>query len=173
MFVARISRGRTIREFVLGVLFIPAGFTFLWFSIFGNSALFIELGPQGGEITAAVISDMPTALFVFLERLPLTSIVSLLATLLIVTFFVTSSDSGSLVIDIITSGGNEDPPTWQRVFWAITEGVIASVLLVAGGLNALQTAAISSALPFAVVMLFMCYGLYKGLLNESNSNVSS
>ena len=173
MFVARISRGRTIREFVLGVLLIPAGFTFLWLSIFGNSALFIELGNQGGEITAAVISDMPTALFVFLEQLPLTTIVSLLATLLIVTFFVTSSDSGSLVIDIITSGGNEDPPTWQRVFWAITEGVIASVLLVAGGLNALQTAAISSALPFAVVMLFMCYGLYKGLLNESNSNVSS
>lgn len=166
MFIARISRGRTIREFILGVLFIPAGFTFLWLSIFGNSALFIELGEQGREITTAVLSDMPTALYVFLERLPWTTVVSLLATMLVVTFFVTSSDSGSLVIDIITSGGDEDPPTWQRIFWAISEGVVASVLLLAGGLSALQTAAISSALPFSVVMLFMCYGLYKGLLGE-------
>jgi choline/glycine/proline betaine transport protein len=166
MFIARISRGRTIREFILGVLLIPAGFTFLWLSVFGNSALFIELGAQGGEIVSAVTTEMPTALFVFLERLPLTTLVSLLATLLIVTFFVTSSDSGSLVIDIITSGGNEDPPTWQRVFWAIAEGVVASVLLLAGGLSALQTAAITSALPFSVVMLFICYGLYKGLLSE-------
>lgn len=166
MFIARISRGRTIREFILGVLLVPAGVTFLWLSIFGNSALFIELGERGGEIAAAVTSDMPTALYVFLERLPWTTLVSLVATLLVVTFFVTSSDSGSLVIDIITSGGDEDPPTWQRVFWAISEGVVASVLLLAGGLSALQTAAISSALPFAFVMLFVCYGLYKGLLSE-------
>ncbi len=166
MFIARISRGRTIREFILGVLLIPAGFTFLWLSVFGNSALFIELAEGGGQIAAAVTADMPTALYVFLEHLPLTTLVSLLATLLVVTFFVTSSDSGSLVIDIITSGGDEDPPTWQRVFWAISEGVVASVLLLAGGLGALQTAAISSALPFAFVMLFVCYGLYKGLLSE-------
>jgi choline/glycine/proline betaine transport protein len=169
MFVARISRGRTIREFVLGVLLIPAGFTFFWLSIFGNSALLIELSERGGEITSAVTTELPTALFVFLEHLPLTSLASLLAMVLIVTFFVTSSDSGSLVIDIITSGGKEDPPKWQRIFWAVSEGVIASVLLVAGGLGALQTAAISSALPFAVVMLFMCYGLYQGLLGEENS----
>lgn len=168
MFIARISRGRTIREFILGVLLIPAGFTFLWLSVFGNSALFIELGNQGGQIAAAVTQDMPTALYVFLERLPWTTLVSLLATLLVVTFFVTSSDSGSLVIDIITSGGDEDPPTWQRVFWAVSEGVVASVLLLAGGLSALQTAAISSALPFAFVMLFICYGLYKGLLSEDS-----
>ena len=168
MFVARISRGRTIREFVLGVLLIPAGFTFFWLSIFGNSALLIELSERGGEITSAVTTELPTALFVFLEHLPLTSLASLLAMVLIVTFFVTSSDSGSLVIDIITSGGKEDPPKWQRIFWAVSEGVIASVLLVAGGLGALQTAAISSALPFAVIMLFMCYGLYKGLLGEEN-----
>ena len=166
MFIARISRGRTIREFILGVLFVPAGFTFLWLSIFGNSALFLELGKEVG-ITSAVVSDMPTALYVFLERLPFTSVVSLLATLLIITFFVTSSDSGSLVIDIITSGGNENPPIWQRVFWAVSEGVVASVLLLAGGLSALQTAAISSALPFSVVMIFMCVGLYRALQNES------
>ena len=131
MFVARISRGRTIREFVLGVLLIPAGFTFFWLSIFGNSALLIELSERGGEITSAVTTELPTALFVFLEHLPQKSLASLLAMVLIVTFFVTSSDSGSLVIDIITSGGKEDPPKWQRIFWAVSEGVIASVLLVA------------------------------------------
>jgi len=158
MFIARISRGRTIREFILGVLFVPAGFTFLWLSIFGNSALFLELSETGGEITSAVLSDMPTALYVFLEHLPFAPVICLLATLLIVTFFVTSSDSGSLVIDIITSGGNENPPVWQRIFWAISEGVVASVLLLAGGLGALQTAAISSALPFLLVMIFICVG---------------
>jgi len=168
MFIARISRGRTIREFILGVLFVPAGFTFLWLSIFGNSALFIELGGAGGEITRAVISDtdMPTALYVFLEHLPFAPVICLLATFLIVTFFVTSSDSGSLVIDIITSGGNENPPVWQRIFWAISEGVVASVLLLAGGLGALQTAAISSALPFSVVLIFICVGLHRALQVE-------
>ena len=173
MFIARISRGRTIREFILGVLFIPAGFTFLWLSIFGNSALFIELDELGGEITSAVLSDMPTALYVFLERLPFAPVICLLATLLIVTFFVTSSDSGSLVIDIITSGGNNNPPVWQRIFWAISEGVVASVLLLAGGLGALQTAAISSALPFSLVMIFICVGLYQALQVEGRSRQSS
>jgi len=171
MFIARISRGRTIREFILGVLFVPAGFTFLWLSIFGNSALFIELDETRGEITSAVLSDMPTALYVFLERLPFAPVICLLATLLIVTFFVTSSDSGSLVIDIITSGGNENPPVWQRIFWAISEGVVASVLLLAGGLGALQTAAISSALPFSIVMIFTCVGLYRALQVEGRSRV--
>ncbi len=169
MFIARISRGRTIREFILGVLFVPAGFTFLWLSIFGNSALFIELSETGGEITSAVLSDMPTALYVFLEHLPFAPVICLLATLLIATFFITSSDSGSLVIDIITSGGNENPPVWQRIFWAISEGVVASVLLLAGGLGALQTAAISSALPFSIVMIFICVGLYRALQVEGRS----
>lgn len=166
MFIARISRGRTIREFIIGVLLVPAGITFLWLSVFGNSALFIELGEGAGSISQATLESMPTALFVMLEQLPMTKIISVIAILLIVTFFVTSSDSGSLVIDIITSGGNEEPPVWQRVFWAVSEGVVASILLAAGGLSALQTAAICSALPFAFVMLFICFGLFKGLQME-------
>ena len=166
MFIARISRGRTIREFIIGVLLVPAGITFLWLSVFGNSALFIELGEGAGSISQATLESMPTALFVMLEQLPMTKIISVIAILLIVTFFVTSSDSGSLVIDIITSGGNEEPPVWQRVFWAVSEGVVASILLAAGGLSALQTAAICSALPFAFVMLFICFGLLKGLQME-------
>ncbi len=167
MFIARISRGRTIREFIIGVLLVPAGFTFLWLSLFGNTALTMELADSGIDLVTAALEDSPTALFVMLGQLPWSNVMSLVATLLIITFFVTSSDSGSLVIDIITSGGNEDPPVWQRIFWAVTEGAVAAALLLAGGLSALQAAAISSALPFAFVMLFMCYGLYKGLQMET------
>ncbi|MBT6482769.1 MAG: choline transporter, partial [Gammaproteobacteria bacterium] len=167
MFIARISRGRTIREFIIGVLLVPAGFTFLWLSLFGNTALTMELADSGINLVTAALEDSPTALFVMLGQLPWSNVMSLVATLLIITFFVTSSDSGSLVIDIITSGGNEDPPVWQRIFWAVTEGAVAAALLLAGGLSALQAAAISSALPFAFVMLFMCYGLYKGLQLET------
>ncbi len=167
MFIARISRGRTIREFIIGVLLVPAGFTFLWLSLFGNTALTMELVDSGINLVTAALEDSPTALFVMLGQLPWSNVMSLVATLLIITFFVTSSDSGSLVIDIITSGGNEDPPVWQRIFWAVTEGAVAAALLLAGGLSALQAAAISSALPFAFVMLFMCYGLYKGLQMET------
>ena len=167
MFIARISRGRTIREFIIGVLLIPTGFTFMWFSFFGNTALLLESAEAGVNIAVAAQQDMPTAIFVLLEQLPWSTIMSLLTTVLVVTFFVTSSDSGSLVIDIITSGGNQNPPVWQRIFWAVTEGVVAAVLLVAGGLTALQTAAISSALPFAFIMLLICYGLHKGLRSET------
>jgi len=154
MFIARISRGRTIREFILGVLLVPSGFTFLWLTIFGNSGLWLEMHEAGAGLATAVQTNMPTA------------ITSALATMLIVTFFVTSSDSGSLVIDIISSGGAENPPVWQRIFWAVSEGAVAATLLVAGGLAALQTAAISSALPLIIVMFLVCYGLMKALHAE-------
>ena len=166
IFIARISKGRTIREFILGVLLVPTGFTFLWLSIFGNSALFIELGGDGGAISAATLNQMPTALFVLLEQLPWTTVVSMVAVLLIVTFFVTSSDSGSLVIDTITSGDNKDSATWQRLFWAVSQGIVASVLLVGGGLAALQAATLSSALPIAFIMILMCLGLARKLKTE-------
>ena len=166
MFIARISRGRTIREFILGVLLVPSGFTFLWLTIFGNSGLWLEMHEAGAGLATAVQTNMPTAIFVLLDQLPLTSITSALATMLIVTFFVTSSDSGSLVIDIISSGGAENPPVWQRIFWAVSEGAVAATLLVAGGLAALQTAAISSALPLIIVMFLVCYGLMKALHAE-------
>ncbi|OKH88911.1 choline BCCT transporter BetT [Thalassospira sp. TSL5-1] len=172
MFIARVSRGRTIREFVIGVLFVPVGFTFIWLTFFGNAAMWLDMGPAAGAISDAVGADISTALFKFLENFPFASVSSLIATLLVITFFVTSSDSGSLVIDIITSGGQEDPPVWQRVFWAITEGVVAAVLLVMGGLKALQTASLTAALPFSAVMLFVCYGLLKGLRLEKRKKYS-
>ncbi len=165
MFIARISRGRTIREFILSVLLVPTGFTFIWMTVFGNTALFTDV-ETGGMIADVVQDNLPVAIFTVLETLPFGAITALITTVLIVTFFVTSSDSGSLVIDIITSGGHPNPPTWQRVFWALTEGAVAAVLLLAGGLQALQAASITTALPFTVVMIAMCYGLYRGLSQD-------
>ncbi|MDX1549314.1 MAG: choline BCCT transporter BetT [Lysobacter spongiicola] len=166
MFIARVSRGRTIREFVVGVLLVPLGFTFLWMTFFGDTAIHMVLIQGVQELAEAVAADSSVALFRFFEELPFSSITSLLATLLVITFFVTSSDSGSLVIDMLTSGGAEDSPTWQRVFWSVLEGVIAAALLVAGGLSALQTASIASALPFSIVMVVICWGLLKALRLE-------
>ena len=166
MFIARVSRGRTIREFVVGVLFAPVGFTFVWMTVFGNTGIELDLGVAAGAISTAVGDNVSTALFKFFEFFPFSGVVSLLATVLVITFFVTSSDSGSLVIDIITSGGRTDPPVWQRIFWAVTEGIVAAVLLLTGGLGALQTASITAALPFTVVMVVVCWGLFKGLQRE-------
>ena len=163
MFIARVSRGRTIREFVVGVLLVPVGFTFMWMTFFGNTALHMILVDGITQLGDAVAADTTVALFQFFEHLPFSTIASLIATTLVVTFFVTSSDSGSLVIDMLTSGGEEDAPVWQRIFWACTEGVVAAVLLLAGGLGALQTATIASALPFTVIMLLMCWGLARAL----------
>lgn len=165
MFIARISRGRTIREFVTGVLLVPVLFTCLWMTVFGNTAIGIDLSGTA-PIVQTVADNMPVALFEVLEQLPFSVIASGIATLLVITFFVTSADSGALVMDMITSGAAPNPPVWQRIFWAVCAGIVAAVLLLAGGLQALQTAALASALPFAVVMLFICYGLLRALQTE-------
>jgi len=165
MFIARISKGRTVREFLLSVLLVPTLLTFIWLTIFGNTALYQEMVLRYG-IVDAVNENVAVALFVMLQNLPLSFFTSLLGVLLIITFFVTSSDSASLVIDIITAGGNTNPPTIQRIFWAVTEGLVAIVLLVGGGLIALQTASITTGLFFAVILLFMCFSLLKGLKEE-------
>lgn len=165
MFIARISRGRTVREFLLGVLIVPALLSFLWFSVFGGTAIHAELY-EGVEVAAAVNENIATALFKLLDHYPLSTLTSMLGILLVFVFFVTSSDSGSLVIDIITAGGNLNPPVAQRVFWAVTEGVVAAALLAGGGLLALQTAAISTGLPFALVLVAMCFGLYRSFSEE-------
>ncbi|MFP3959353.1 MAG: BCCT family transporter [Spirochaetaceae bacterium] len=166
MFIARVSYGRTIREFILGVLFVPSLITFFWLTIFGNSAIFVEMVGAGG-IARAVQDNIPVALFVLLQNFPLQEVTSLLTVTVIILFFVTSSDSASMVIDIITAGGNPDPPPLQRLFWALLEGAAAAALLVGGGLVALQTAAISTGLPFALVLIFMSYSLRKGLAGYS------
>ena len=173
MFIARISRGRTIREFVVGVLLVPVGVTSVWLTVFGNSAISVDQGVAAGALSEAITFDtVDTALFRLLEYFPLSELTSLIATVLVITFFVTSSDSGSLVIDIIASGGQDEPPVWQRVFWAVSEGVVAAVLLLAGGLSGLQTGALVAALPFTFVMLVLCYGLFRGLRLEQIRRLS-
>lgn len=172
LFIAKISRGRTIRQFVFGVMLVPSLFTFLWFSIFGDTALHLIMVEGYTALIGEVQADHALALFKLFERLPLTSIVSFITVILIVTFFVTSSDSGSLVIDSLASGGAAHTPAWQRAFWAITEGVVASVLLLAGGLKALQTMTIASALPFAIIMLIAAFGMWRALIIEGHREVS-
>jgi len=165
-----------VREFVLGVLIVPSLLSFSWLSVFGGSALFQELGGLV-DLQAAVSEGPEVAMFRSLAGAPLDSLwglpiawlTSLVAIFLVVIFFVTSSDSGSLVVDHLTSGGKLDPPIPQRVFWAVLEGVVAAVLLIGGGeqgLTALQTAAITTGLPFSVVLLLMCFSLNRGLNAE-------
>lgn len=169
MFVARVSRGRTIREFILGALLAPTMLTFLWLVIFGNTALHQEIFGLGG-IVEIVRENYAVALFVMLSHLEvaqwLITLFSMIAVIVIATYFVTSSDSASLVIDILTSDGNPDPPLGTRVFWALTEGTVATVLLLAGGLSALQTGAITTALPICLILLAMCWSLFVALRRE-------
>lgn len=165
LFIARISKGRTIREFLVAVLLGPTLVGFVWLTVFGDTALHQEVYGAGG-ISEAVSSNLPTAVFVVLERYPFASVTGILCTLCIVLFFVTSSDSASLVIDTIASGGKQDPPVGQRIFWALLEGVVAAVLLIVGGLTALQTAAITTAVPFCLVVIGMCVALLRGLRED-------
>lgn len=168
MFIGRVSYGRTVKEFISCVLLVPTLATFFWITTFGNTAINIELFGDGG-IASAVQENIPVSLFVLLEKFPLAIVTSLLAISSVIMFFVTSSDSGSMVIDIITSGGDPNPPVLQRLFWAILEGVVAAVLLLGGGLVALQTAAISTGLPFAAILLLMCFSLRRGFIDYKDS----
>ncbi|WP_116655165.1 BCCT family transporter [Pelagibacterium sediminicola] len=163
MFIARISRGRTVREFVTAVLFIPAGFTFIWMTVFGNTAMFIDTGIAAGEVGRAIAADISTGMFHFFQYLPFSGVTSTLAIVLVAIFFITSSDSGSLVVDSIAAGGETQTTTGQRVFWCVMEGVVAASLLLAGGLAALQSATVASALPFTVIMLGLVWSLYLGM----------
>ncbi|QQN73306.1 BCCT family transporter [Croceicoccus sp. YJ47] len=162
IFIARISYGRTIREFILGVLLVPTLFTFAWMTIFGDSALYIELFGAGG-LSEAVAASMPDALFAFLSHYPLSDLASGLAIVIVATFFVTSADSGALVTAMIASGGHQEAGFTPRVTWAVAIGVLAGALLWSGGMGALQTAAIVTGLPFALVLLAMTYGLLRML----------
>ncbi|MCL1068540.1 BCCT family transporter [Shewanella olleyana] len=168
MFIARISRGRTIREFMTAVLIAPTVVTILWMSVFGGVGI-DQVVNNIGELGEKGLTEVPLAMFQVFDQLPLGNILSLLAVVLVLVFFVTSSDSGSLVIDSITSGGKVDAPVPQRVFWALVEGAIAAALVWVGGteaIEALQAGAISTALPFTIILLIMCVSLVMGLRTE-------
>ncbi len=168
MFIARVSRGRTVREFVTAVLIVPTVITVVWMSAFGGTAL--EQIQNGiGALAADGLTDVSLAMFQMFANLPWTGIISFVGIILVLVFFVTSSDSGSLVIDSITAGGKTDAPTAQRVFWVVMEGAIAAALIFGGGedaLGAIQAAAISAGLPFTAILLIMTWGLLKGLSHE-------
>ena len=166
LFIARISRGRTIREFIIGVMLIPTVFTLFWMTIFGNSAIDLVHNQGVVGLGEMVSKDSSVALFVFLENFPLSTLLSAFSVLMIVIFFVTSCDSGAMVVDMLCSHGRNDTPLWQRVYWAVGIGIVAAVLLLAGGLNALQTMTIASALPFTIVLLLAIIGLIKALRVE-------
>lgn len=169
MFIARVSRGRTVREFILCVLLVPSLFIFIWMGVFGSTALEqLYANPASSLVKEYVIDNYrpELSLFGMLNELPLTGLMSTLGIVLALIFFVTSSDSGSLVIDTITAGGKIDAPRPQRMFWAIVEGLIAIVLLIGGGLTALQAGVTATAIPFSIVMLLMCYSIIKALNGE-------
>ncbi|MGK9263843.1 BCCT family transporter [Sinorhizobium meliloti] len=168
MFIARISRGRTVREFIVCVLLIPTIASIFWMSAFGGTALsqFLNDGYQGVQETVAAYTP-ELSLFRMLEPMPLAGLTSLIGIVLVIVFFVTSSDSGSLVIDTITAGGKVDAPVAQRVFWATFEGLVAIALLLGGGLAALQASAIATGFPFALLLLLMMVAAWKTLLSES------
>jgi BCCT family betaine/carnitine transporter len=163
MFIARVSRGRTVREFMICVLLIPSIVSVFWMTAFGGTAIYEIVG---AGVTTIQDAPLELKLFEMLSALPLTSITSFIGIVLVIVFFVTSSDSGSLVIDTITAGGKINAPVTQRMFWAIFEGLVAIALLLGGGLGALQAMAVSTGFPFAVVLLIGCYAILRGLWTE-------
>ncbi|MCG7587527.1 BCCT family transporter, partial [Photobacterium sp. OFAV2-7] len=170
MFIARVSKGRTVREFLIAVIFIPTLITLIWMSVFGGIAI-DQVVNKVGELGANGLTDISLTLFHVFDALPFGSIISVISIALILVFFITSSDSGSLVIDSITAGGKVDAPVPQRIFWATVEGAIAAVMLWVGGteaIQALQAGTIATALPFTIILLLMCVSLIKGLRTEKS-----
>jgi BCCT family betaine/carnitine transporter len=164
MFIARVSKGRTVREFIIAVLLVPTLVTLIWMSVLGMNAL--HQAQSGIGSLADGMSSMSLATFQMLENLPYSELTTLVGVVLVLVFFITSSDSGSLVIDSITAGGKHDVPVPQRVFWATMEGLLAAALLYGGGqqaLSALQAGTVIAGIPFTVILLLVCFSLYKGL----------
>lgn len=159
VFIARISKGRTVRQFVAGVLLVPTLVGMIWFSIWGGNGLFRQWFGTGdlGDITAE------ESMFRIFEQFPATQLLSVLGIIVVAVFFITSSDSGSLVVDMLASGGHPNPPMWSRVLWALLEGLLAAALLLSGGLTSLQAGSLMTALPFSVILLLMCVALVKAL----------
>ncbi|WP_105567466.1 BCCT family transporter [Microbacterium halophytorum] len=169
VFIARISRGRTVRQFVAGVLIVPTVVGFIWFGVMGGSGLFREfldtsvgslINPDSGEV------QPEESLFLVLGDLPLGGVLSVITIIVIALFFITSSDSGSLVVDMLASGGHPNPPVWSRILWAVLEGALAIALMFAGGLSTLQTGSLITALPFAIVLILMCIATVRALRYE-------
>ncbi len=168
-FIARVSKGRTIREFITGVLLVPSLFSFLWFSVFGGAALKFETFDQI-KVAEAVQTDVTSALFFTLQQFPIGGLLSMLAIFLIVTFFITSADSATFVLGMLSSNGDLSPSNKVKIAWGVLQSAVATVLIFSGGLQGLQTASIVTALPFTLIMVLMCYSLVKALKAERNKH---
>ena len=164
-FIARISKGRTLREMAIYGVIVPSLFSFLWMSVLGETAIDMQLN-NTADLANVVANDSSMGLFKMLEQLPIYEVTAFVSIFLVGTFFITSSDSGSLVVDFMTSGGKLDAPRGQKVFWAFMEGAIAIALLVGGGLTALQSASISTGFPFAVILILVSFSLLKSLFKD-------
>jgi len=169
IFIARISRGRTVREFVLGVIIVPTMMGILWFAVLGGSALYLELSDPGSMTLPDGTVDVEGSIFQLLQFFPGTTVLTIGVIVLISIFFVTSSDSGALVMGMIATGGNQEPARWVRVFFTLVTALLAVALLLTGGLTAIQTAAITIALPFSIVMLLMCWSTIVAFRRERNA----
>jgi BCCT family betaine/carnitine transporter len=169
MFIARVSRGRTVREFIICVILIPTALSILWMATFGGTAISQVIADAAAPVAAAA---QEIKLFEMVKEFPFTGLLSMVGIILVLVFFVTSSDSGSLVIDTITAGGKVDAPVAQRIFWCSFEGLVAVTLLLVGGaeaLTALQAMTVSTGLPFTIILLIMCYSTWKGISAESKA----
>ena len=166
LFIARISKGRTIREFVVGVLFVPALGTFAWFSIFGGSALHIIYNLGQEKLAQLVTSNVDLAMFTFFDYLPASSLLSIVGFAVVLIYYITVADSSTYVLGMLSENGNLNPSNRIKFTWGIIQSMVAAVLLLAGGLQVLQTASIAAAFPFAIIMVLMCWSLYKALKNE-------
>ena len=162
LFIARVSRGRTIRQFIIGTVLAPTLVGFVWFSVFGGAALTMEIF-QGVPVAAAVKADVSTAMFALFNALPMGAVMSVVATLLVMVFFVTSGDSATLVLAMMSTGGNPNPPNRVKIMWGVLVAAIAVSLLLAGGLKAMQTATIVFALPFSVVLVLMAVSVTRAI----------
>ena len=162
LFIARVSRGRTIRQFIIGTVLAPTLVGFVWFSVFGGAALTMEIF-QGVPVAAAVKADVSTAMFAMFNALPMGAVMSVVATLLVMVFFVTSGDSATLVLAMMSTGGNPNPPNRVKIMWGVLVAAIAVSLLLAGGLKAMQTATIVFALPFSVVLVLMALSVTRAI----------
>lgn len=165
LFIAKISKGRTIREFILGVLFVPSLFNILWMTTFGGTAIWLDQQTSG--TLAAISNNTETLLFGFFEHLPFSSITSVIAVVVISIFFITSANSGIFVLNNIASQGEENTPKWQSVFWGVLLAILGLSLLYSGGLSSLQSMTLIIALPFMAIMIALCFGLWKGLMVDS------
>jgi len=172
LFIARISRGRTIREYILAVLFVPSLFIFLWMTVFGNGAIWIDQHQAAGSLSA-LAGDADTLLFAFFEQFPLSTPLCVLALIMVIIFFITSADSGIIVMNSIASGNKSNTPLWQNIFWGFLLAIISISLLSAGGINSLQTMTLVTALPFGFIMLILCFCLFKALRTDELYRLSN